>query len=86
MVNLSTNDMKNLRKPFFERGDIILDLKKENPRLILSVTDNEKYEFMELVSHYFKDVFGNPIDISKGDVSTQPIDIVEKNFCIYKIE
>lgn len=78
--------MEITREPYFKRGDIILDLKRENPRLILSIKDNINYEFMELKDHNWHDIFGSPMGVSKGDICSQPIDIVEMNYCIYKIE
>ena len=74
------------RKALFERGDIILDLDKKEPRLILSVTDDGWYEFMELGDQCWHDIFGTDISIKKGETGKQPCDIVEKNFSIYKIE
>jgi hypothetical protein len=74
------------RKPFFEKGDIIMNLKRNDPRVILSITEGGCYEFMSLLTLNFHDVFGNPQSINKGDIGTQPIDIVEKYFCLYQFE
>jgi hypothetical protein len=77
------------RKPLFERGDIILDLKKKEPRLILSIKEDKagfRYEFMELEDQNWKDIYGNYIGIKKGEISFQPCDIVEKHFSIYNMK
>jgi hypothetical protein len=78
--------MEILRKPCFERGDIIIDLEKKEPRLILSITEEGLYEFIELKDQNWKDIFNNNIGIKKGDIGKQPIDIVERHFCIYEIK
>lgn len=78
--------MKILREPHFKRGDIILDLQRKDPRLILSVLENEYYEFLILKDQYWKDIYGNNIGGKKGDTASQPIDIIEKNFSIYEIK
>lgn len=74
------------RKVLFERGDIVLDLDRKDPRLILSISEDNKYEFMELKDQSWKNVFGTIITIHKGDINWQPIDIVESNFSIYNIK
>ena len=78
--------MKILRDTYFKRGDIIINLAKTQPRLILSVTDKGTYEYMELADYHFDDIFGNRYYVKKGDISTQPADIVEKYWCLYEIK
>jgi hypothetical protein len=78
------------RKALFEKGDIVLNLKRTEPRLILDViTENDtfyRYRFMHLKDQSLYTIAGEDISFKKGDTGTQPCDIVEKHFSIYKIE
>jgi hypothetical protein len=74
------------RKPYYEKGDIVSTLNKKEIKLILSVTDDEQYEVMDLKDWYFDDIFGKRYYTKKGDISKQFIDVIEKNTCIYRLE
>jgi len=65
----------------FERGDVISDSSKKDVRLILK-KENQKYYFIYLKSQNYKDIFGRPMNVKKGDEASQPADIVNKHFCL----
>lgn len=73
------------RKYIFDRGDVIMDLAKKAPMLILGVTEDECYKKMNLKTQYIKDFLGETHIIEKGSVSTQPADIVEKYYSYYEL-
>ena len=78
------DDNEKDREYIFERGDIVMDLAKKSPKLILGTKDGS-YEFMELKNQYIKDIFNKTTVIEKGSISTQPADIVEKHYSSYEL-
>ena len=74
---------KKNREYIFERGDIIMDLSRKSPKLILGIKD-DSYELMVLKSQYIKDIFNQTTIIEKGTICTQPTSMVEKYYSIYE--
>mgnify|MGYP000970248702 CR=1 FL=1 len=66
----------------FERGDVIMSLKKD-VRVILGTKDG-CYEYFYIKDKSFNDIFNTTHTTKKGDICTQPKDIVEKHFSIYE--
>jgi hypothetical protein len=79
------NKIEILRPPCFEKGDIIVNYKMTDIRLILSITEDGRYEYIQVDNNNVYSLHGEIIK-SKGSICKQPIEIVEKYFCLYKIE
>jgi len=73
------------RPPLFEVGDVVMNLKKNDPLLILGI-DGDEYIYMHLRDQYFGDTFGHSHVIKKGSKSNQPMDIVERHHSLYVFE
>ena len=77
------------RKALFEKGDILLDLPRKRPILILNIVINGEYmsyEYIELKDQHYHTIAGESIYIKKGNTSQRPCDLVEREYSIYKIE
>lgn len=68
----------------FTKGDIISNSDKSDMRFITKVEDGE-YHFVNLKSHYIKDISGKVITFEKGSEGSQPFDIVDKYFYLVQL-
>lgn len=74
-----------LRPPCFRKGDIIVNYKLTDVRVILNITEDGLYEYMQIDNNTSYSINWEVIK-SKGSICKQPIDIVETHFCLYTIK